>query len=84
MQKLSVRVRLKAQSLKIKMLLKMKKIQNKDVIRIRETIQSLIEEIDTFEQSRFTSIVKTKLEEAQMWAGNLFSKDKTDGIIKRD
>ncbi len=62
----------------------MKKIQNKDVIRIRETIQSLIEEIDTFEQSRFTSIVKTKLEEAQMWAGNLFSKDKTDGIIKRD
>ena len=62
----------------------MKKIQNKDVIRIRETIQSLIEEIDTFEQSRFTSIVKTKLEEAQMWAGNLFSKDKTDEIIKRD
>ena len=62
----------------------MKKIQNKDVIRIRETIQSLIEEIDTFEHSRFTSIVKTKLEEAQMWAGNLFSKDKTDGIIKRD
>ena len=62
----------------------MKKIQNKDVIRIRETIQSLIEEIDTFEQSRITSIVKTKLEEAQMWAGNLFSKDKTDGIIKRD
>lgn len=62
----------------------MKKIQNKDVIRIRETIQSLVEEIDTFEQSRFTSIVKTKLEEAQMWAGNLFSKDKTDGIIKRD
>ena len=62
----------------------MKKIQNKDVIRIRETIQSLIEEIDTFEQSRFTSIVKTKLEEAQMWAGNLFSKDKLDGIIKRD
>ena len=62
----------------------MKKIQNKDVIRIRETIQSLVEEIDTFEQSRFTSIVKTKLEEAQMWAGNLFSKDKLDGIIKRD
>ena len=62
----------------------MKKIQNKDVIRIRETIQSLVEEIDTYEQSRFTSIVKTKLEEAQMWAGNLFSKDKTDGIIKRD
>ena len=62
----------------------MKKIQNKDVIRIRETIQSLVEEIDTFEQSRFTSLVKTKLEEAQMWAGNLFSKDKTDGIIKRD
>ena len=61
----------------------MKKIQNKDVIRIRETIQSLIEEIDTFEQSRFTSIVKTKLEEAQMWAGNLFSENKTDGIIKR-
>ena len=66
------------------MLLKIKKIQNKDVIRIRETIQSLVEEIDTFEQSRFTSLVKTKLEEAQMWAGNLFSKDKTDGIIKRD
>lgn len=62
----------------------MKKIQNKDVIRIRETIQSLVEEIDTFEQSRFTSLVKTKLEEAQMWAGNLFSKDKLDGIIKRD
>lgn len=62
----------------------MKKIQNKDVIHIRETIQSLIEEIDTFEQSRFTSLVKTKLEEAQMWAGNLFSKDKLDGIIKRD
>ena len=61
----------------------MKKIQNKDVIRIRETIQSLIEEIDTFEQSRFTSIVKTKLEEAQMWAGNLFSVGKRDGIIKR-
>lgn len=62
----------------------MEKMQNKDVIEIRETIQSLIDKINTFEQSRFSSITKTKLEEAQMWIGNLFSKDKTDGIIKRD
>ena len=62
----------------------MKKIKNKNVIDIRQTIQGLIDDINTYEQSRFTSIVKTKLEEAQMWAGNLFSKDKTDGIIKRD
>ena len=61
----------------------MKKIQNQDVIQIRETIQNLIDNINTFEQSRITSLVKTKLEEAQMWAGNLFSEDKTDGIIKR-
>lgn len=61
----------------------MKKIKNSDVIQIRETIQELINNINTFEQSRFTSIIKTKLEEAQMWAGNLFSEDKTNGIIKR-
>lgn len=61
----------------------MEKMQNKDVIEIRETIQSLIDKIDTFEQSRFSSITKTKLEEAQMWVGNLFSENKTDDVIKR-
>lgn len=61
----------------------MKKIKNENVIDIRQTIQDLIDDINTYEQSRFTSIVKTKLEEAQMWIGNLFSEDKTDDVIKR-
>lgn len=65
------------------LIISMKKIKNENVIAIRQTIQGLIDDINTYEQSRFTSIVKTKLEEAQMWAGNLFSKDKTDGLIKR-
>lgn len=62
----------------------MKKIENKDVSKIRHDIQLILDELNEFESSRFTSLVRTKLEEAQMWAGNLFSKDKNDGIIKRD
>ena len=62
----------------------MKKIKIENVIAIRQTIQWLIDDINTYEQSRITSIVKTKLEEAQMWACNLFNKDESNEVIKRN
>lgn len=61
----------------------LKEIRNENVISWRSNIESIIKDIKNYEQNRFTSLVITKLEEAQMWAGNLFSKDKNDGIIKR-
>ena len=60
-----------------------KEIIDLDVIAWREDISYLIRDIKKYKQNRFTSLVITKLEEAQMWAGNLFSEHKTDGIIKR-
>lgn len=62
---------------------KLKEINDLDVIAWRDEISKLIHDIKKYKQNRFTSLVITKLEEAQMWAGNLFSKDKSDGIIKR-
>lgn len=60
-----------------------KEIIDLDVIAWRDEMSKLIQDIKKHKQNRFTSLVITKLEEAQMWAGNLFSKDKSDGIIKR-
>lgn len=59
-------------------------MENKEVIELRDSITTLINKVKNSPSNRITSLVITKLEEAQMWAGNLFSKDKTDGIIKRD
>ena len=61
----------------------LKEIIDLDVIAWREDISYLIRDIKKYKQNRFTSLVLTKLEEAQMWVGNLFSDNKTDGIIKR-
>ena len=55
---------------------KIEKLRN----QIGESINYVKNEL---EPSRHSSIVITKLEEAQMRAGCLFSKGKTDGIIKR-
>ena len=62
---------------------KLKEIIDLDVIAWRDEMSKLIQDIKKHKQNRFTSLVITKLEEAQMWAGNLFSKYKSDGIIKR-
>ena len=61
----------------------LKEIIDLDVIAWRDDISKLINDIKQHKQCRFTSLVITKLEEAQMWAGNLFSVGKRDGIIKR-
>lgn len=61
-----------------------KKITTLDVIAWRDDIEKLINDIRQYPQNRFTSLVITKLEEAQMWAGNLFSKGVTNTFnIKR-
>ena len=62
---------------------KLKEIIDLDVIAWRDDIQKILVDIRKHPQNRITSLVITKLEEAQMWAGNLFSKYKSDGIIKR-
>lgn len=56
---------------------------NEKVSMIRSQIQDAIDATEELESSRVKAITITKLEEAQMWIGNLFSKDKTDGLIKR-
>lgn len=60
-----------------------KEIIDLDVISWRDDIQKILVDIRKHPQNRITSLVITKLEEAQMWAGNLFSVGKRDGIIKR-
>lgn len=60
-----------------------KNITDAEVVNLRNELTDIINAVKSYKQSRVTSLVITKLEEAQMWAGNLFSKDKTDGIIKR-
>lgn len=62
---------------------KLKEIIDLDVIAWRDEMSKLIQDIKKHKQNRITSLVITKLEEAQMWAGNLFSVGKRDGIIKR-
>lgn len=61
----------------------LKEIIDLDVISWRDDIQKILVDIRKHPQNRITSLVITKLEEAQMWAGNLFSVGKRDGIIKR-
>jgi len=57
---------------------------NDAVLEIRGDISKVLDKLKALPQSRHSSLTATKLEEAQMWAGNMFSKDKTDCIIKRD
>ena len=61
----------------------LKEIIDLDVISWRDDIQKILVDIRKHPQNRITSLIITKLEEAQMWAGNLFSVGKRDGIIKR-
>ena len=59
-------------------------MDNSKVTELRNNITKIIMDVKNETPNRITSLVITKLEEAQMWAGNLFSKDKNDVIIKRD
>ena len=57
-------------------------MEDKQITEVREKLMSVLELVEKFEPSRAQSISKTKIQEATMWLGTLYSKEKTDGIIK--
>ena len=58
-------------------------MEDEKIKEIRKKIQEVIIDIGSLDRSRHSSIAITKLEDAQMRMGCLFSPKETKGIIKR-